>query len=479
MTSTNRRAHSRASATEAAPRGLLRGDCLELLRELPDNSVDAVITDPPYELGFMGKAWDSSGIAYNVELWSECLRVLKPGGHLLAFGGTRTYHRMACAIEDAGFEIRDSIHWTYASGMPHSLNVAKAMDKTAGFLEAEGQRFSTAGRGGERLPACPSKGYVPPEPKSAEAKRWAGWGTNLKPTHEPIVVARKLLEGSVVANVLAYGTGALNIDAGRVAFSGEDDERESKTKNRHADFGTEPGGNTIYGDYSMVERTNYDAPARWPSNTIVTHHPECRRVGTAEENFEVNAGFTGERQAEGWGTRRPVTKRTTAAVPVWECVEGCPTGELGDAARFFTQANFSEADWPRTLYFPKASPRERNAGLEHLPVRRPDTRSKAAMGMFAEKGVQPQRNAHPTVKPVALMRHLIRLTTPPDGIVLDPFIGSGTTAVAAILEGFDWVGCEMTAEYWPIIEARVTWAEGEAAGQRASGPRRPRSRAQR
>lgn len=193
------------------------GDSLDKLKLLPANSVDSVVTDPPYELGFMGKKWDASGIAYSVPLWTEVFRVLKPGGYLLAFGGTRTHHRMTCAIEDAGFEIRDEIDWVYGSGFPKSLNVALTIDKQAGAIGDRGKRFSTAGKiPGQKFDGKATSGMAYKDPITDDAKQWKGWGTALKPAREPIVMARKPLEGTVADNILKYGTGAINIDATRI-----------------------------------------------------------------------------------------------------------------------------------------------------------------------------------------------------------------------------------------------------------------------
>jgi len=199
---------------------LLKGNCLETLKTLETASVDSIVTDPPYELGFMGKSWDNSGIAYSQDLWAECLRVLKPGGHLLAFSGSRTYHRMTVAIEDAGFEIRDQIAWISNKTFPKSLNVSKAIDKAAGLLQHEAKAFTVAGRTDANLPNPVTNGYVPPEPQTVEAQQWQGWGTALKPSLEPICMARKPLIGTVANNVLTYGTGALNIDGSRVGTVG-------------------------------------------------------------------------------------------------------------------------------------------------------------------------------------------------------------------------------------------------------------------
>ena len=375
---------------------LLKGNCLELLAEMPDNSVDSIVTDPPYELGFMGKSWDNSGIAYNVELWSQALRVLKPGGHLLAFGGSRTYHRLASAVEDAGFEIRDQIMYLYGSGFPKSHDVSKAIDKAAG---AERPREEPQSRK-EASVAIAKNGFGAdgwsPQTKEAQTKEaqiWQGWGTALKPAHEPIVVARKPLIGTVATNVLTYGTGALNIDGSRVEFQSEADKASA----------TPQGKVTVNNVGNMPDVENEgrkelarpdNSKGRWPANVI---------HDGSEEVLEY----------------------------------------FGEPQRFF--------------YCAKASKSERNAGLEGF-----ETKYVARDNGFSDKisdTNQPRANFHPTVKPIALMRYLVKLVTPPNGTVLDPFLGSGTTAVAAILEGFNWMGCEMTEDYWPIIEARVAWAE--------------------
>ena len=374
---------------------ILKGNCLDTLKTLADNSVDSIVTDPPYELGFMGKTWDASGIAYNADLWRECLRVLKPGGHLLAFSGSRTYHRMTVAIEDAGFEIRDQIMWIYGSGFPKSLDVSKAIDKAAGAEREDGvagpysarrprDRVQTNTGAFEGTMGASTSALVT-APATPEAQQWQGWGTALKPAHEPICVARKPLTGTVASNVLEWGTGALNIDGSRV---GTADGLGGGTK------ATSGFVNGYEGD-GFVASTQ----GRWPANVIY------------DGSDEVLAGFP------------------------------------NDAGRFF--------------YCAKASKSERNAGLEGMVERRPDERTETGMGTFAEKGVAKQSNFHPTVKPLALMRYLVKLVTPPNGTVLDPFLGSGSTAVACVLEGFDWIGCEMTEDYWPIIEARVEWAEAQ------------------
>jgi len=425
---------------------LHRLECLTAMKQMSENSVDSIVTDPPYELGFMGKSWDNAGIAYSVEMWSEALRILKPGGHLLAFGGTRTYHRMACAIEDAGFEIRDSIHWIYGSGFPKSKNVALSIDKGEG-LPNRGRAIPTASKyqasdikEQNKLTSNPVGPY---EPRTEKAQQWQGWGTALKPAHEPIVVARKPLIGTVAANVLEYGTGALNIDGCRIGTG----TGETKTV-QYPDI----RGNNYNNAEGTVEYTVTDQ-GRWPANIIFDEDAGAEldaqsgvsKSGVAVRHNGVTAGTIGS---------------------LGKCEVGTPDlgyGDTGGASRFF--------------YCAKASKSERNAGLEGLEEKEIGTKGN---GLARTCGTcsasvldgcdcpdrtfnNPTRqNFHPTVKPLALMRYLVRLVTPPGGVVFDPFLGSGTTAVAAILEGFDWAGCEMTEDYWPIIEARVEWAKEQS-----------------
>jgi site-specific DNA-methyltransferase (adenine-specific) len=406
---------------------------------MEDASVDAVVTDPPYELGFMGKAWDAAGVAYDSTLWAEVLRVLKPGGHLLAFGGTRTYHRMTVAIEDAGFEVRDSIHWTYGSGFPKSLDVSKAIDKAAGAeREVVGVGAATC-EWIDRGEPCPGHGddngrygetvHAPATaPATDAARQWDGWGTALKPAHEPIVVARKPLAGTVAATVLEHGTGALNIDGCRVPAS----DTIAMVTGKGTLGGTSDGWDSpCKHDPDWVARREARAAAaidkandlgRWPANFVLTHAADC-----------------GD-----------------------DCAPGCPVAALDaqsgeGASRFFT---VTEWDEPPFRYVAKPSRAERNAGLGGLPeVPKMQTGGKWADENFMSS---PMANIHPTVKPLDLMRWLVRLVTPPGGVVLDPFAGSGTTLAAAILEGFDCVGVEMTDDYLPLIEGRCTWAEKAA-----------------
>lgn len=364
------------------PYRLHLGDCLQVLKTFPDNSFDSVVTDPPYGLSFMGKRWDYD--VPSVEIWAECLRVLKPGGHLLAFAGTRTQHRMALRIEDAGFEIRDIIAWVYGSGFPKSKN-----------LDGD----------------------------------WQGWGTALKPALEPITVARKPLAGTVAANVLAHGTGTLNIDGCRINPTGESRERvgEATQDQRYTDAG---GTN-----FAMKPGPRGGAVAgRWPANLI--HDGSTEVVAL----FPADAG-----QAAPLATRNSDKTRNS-----YGTFAGSPDAHFsphdagGSAARFF--------------YCAKASRKDRNEGCDELPQQRGGMVSNTSGQHITRRdGYEPPAagNHHPTVKPTDLMAYLVRLVTPPGGKVIDPFTGSGSTGKAAVREGFEFVGIEREPRYLAIAEARI------------------------
>lgn len=442
---------------------LHHGDCLNVLRQLPDASVDSVVTDPPYGLEFMGKDWDApwkpSSVGRGVrvesersaemtergtghataagpylaarvdsvrvagkpfqdwcEAWaSECLRVLKPGGHMVAFGGSRTWHRLAAAVEDAGFEIRDSIAWLYGSGFPKSLDVSKAIDKAAGAQREDGEpvRDRVSHLRGERYASGPA-GFSTERgttlsaragsPVTPDAQRWEGWGTALKPAFEPIVVGRKPLDGTVAATVLAHGTGALNIGGTRVAMSAADRDaaRVPMRGASPAKVGTPAG--------RAPESFDPAAAGRWPANVLLDN-------SQAAELDKQTGILTSGKMAAG-------TQRAPRDGVVYGRLEGDATprdtpGDSGGASRFF----------PTFRYEAKAPTHER-----------PNV-----------DGV-----AHPTVKPLDLMRWLVRLVTPPGGVVLEPFAGSGTTAEACVVEGFRCIAIEREADYLPLIIARLT-----------------------
>jgi DNA modification methylase len=429
--------HSLGNAT------LINMDCLEALRRIKTTRFDAVVTDPPYELGFMGKSWDASGIAYSVELWREVLRLLKPGGHLLAFGGTRTYHRMACAIEDAGFEIRDSLMWIYGSGFPKSLDVSKAIDKAAGaerevlgpyIRRGDKRPYAVNSSAGVEFNNAETKGVVT-APATPLAQQWEGWGTAIKPAHEPIVLARKPLIGTVAANVAAHGTGALNIDGCRIGTSGAT-TKEHKAHHSHGSLNAYGnglnGGNKI--DLGI---------GRWPANVTLD-----------EEAAAALDAQSGTLRARGNKTAKVVPQHgqgTPAGIVPKLRHESGFAGDEGGASRFF--------------YVAKPSRAERDRGCEHLPPRtggEATGRTDGSAGLNNPRAGAGRgggaRNHHETVKPIALMRWLVRLITPPGGVVLDPFMGSGTTGIAALEEGFGFLGIEREAEYLEIAKARIQTA---------------------
>ena len=402
---------------------LIHGDCLVELKKLPDNSVDSIVTDPPYGLSFMGKKWDYD--VPKVEVWQECLRVLKPGGHLLSFAGTRTQHRMAVRIEDAGFEIRDMIAWVYGSGFPKSLNISKAIDRAAGELKPEGKGFTVAGYShapDKLLHTAPSKGYVPPAPATEAAKQWEGWGTALKPALEPITLARKpLSEKTVAENVLTHGTGGLNIDGCRV---------EADTKYSDGTFNeTTKVGGQVYGwakSYKF-QRSKPNETGRFPANLI--HDGSEEVVGLFPHTVSK------------WGTQKNNPQAKDSMWGIGETNNGNNfTGDQGSAARFF--------------YCAKASKSERNKGCEGLE-RKNNMRVNAPRKSEEQKHATVHGNNHPTVKPIALMEYMIKLITPPGGTVLDPFMGSGSTGIAAKNLGCSFIGIDMTAEYVEIARARI------------------------
>ena len=478
---------------------LHHGDCLDVLRSLPDCSVDSVVCDPPYGLEFMGKDWDGAdgfrrslnpndagrdnafgrtsrtspeyrttskatagmaGTGYTdgaerlerpshfgglnprcrtcdrwqrggnpcrceapdfpnerlprlhtfqrwCEAWAtECLRVLKPGGHLLAFGGTRTWHRLACAVEDAGFEVRDSIAWLYGSGFPKSLDVSKAIDKAAGAeREVVGphpyQALASSSRGASQgaTHGGESGGYNFSDvrnitaPATPDAERWQGWGTALKPAFEPIVVARKPLAGTVAANVLAWGTGALNIDGCRV--EGEPWKAHSATGLGKVKFFTE-------GETPVIDKEPHTA-GRWPANVVLD---ETQAEALDEQSGDTTRYFQAPRQGDG--------KSIDGSVFGQHAGDGIGYNDTGGASRYFYVAKADASERPRV-----------------------------------------NGTAHPTVKPLDLMRWLVRLVTPPGGTVLEPFAGSGTTVEACIVEGFQCIAIEREADYLPLIRQRI------------------------
>ena len=398
---------------------IFHGDNIQVLRTLPDNSVDSVVTDPPYGISFMCKKWDYD--VPSVELWKECYRVLKPGGYLLSFGSSRTYHRMAVKVEDAGFEIRDQIMWVYGSGFPKSHNVGLSIDKLLGHPD-RGHRIATASRthpdgtfepNGEKL--------LPYETKSEEAKPFEGFGTALKPAHEPIVMARKPFKESVAKNVLKWNTGGINIDDCRVEFEA--------TKN--------PATNPLYrqeNDYIMPKKGE-------ESNGVVSFTSSKNKISSLGR-FPANIIFD-EESGEILDEQSGITSQGH-----WSKTKTTGFGKFGNGKTIYNGTGKKDelkGGASRFFYVAKASKAERNKGLEDFDEKRMEGRARPT----------PMANVHPTIKPVKLMQYLVKMITPPNGIVLDPFCGSGTTGVACKLDGFNFVGLEQDSDYSKIAEARI------------------------
>jgi DNA modification methylase len=395
-------------------------DCLNVLREMPDNSVDSIVTDPPYGISFMAKKWDYD--VPSVKVWKEALRVLKPGGHALIACGTRTQHRMVCNIEDAGFEIRDVVSWIYGSGFPKSLNISKAIDKAAGaerevvgersrFGDGANRRLENAGakgRTGVKFGYAHTKkedsggsgavGVVPiTAPATDEAKQWDGWGTSLKPSVEFFTLCRKpLSEKTVAANVLKWGTGGINIDGCRV--EGISDSDKNNFHQNRKTIKEYKGDDTLYKLGTKKVCSAENPQGRFPANLIHDGSQEVLDLFPETKSAVRKPSESGKAQ-DGWGlgARKPQERGHD---------------DQGSAARFF--------------YCPKASKKDRNEG-----------------------------NNHPTVKPTALMAYLCRLITPTGGVVLDPYMGSGSTGKAAVREGFSFVGIELDPDYYEICKARI------------------------
>jgi len=406
---------------------IIYGDCLEELRTMEDNSVDSVVTDPPYGLSFMGKKWDYD--VPSVEIWKECLRVLKPGGYLLSFAGTRTQHRMAVNIEDAGFEIRDMIAWVYGSGFPKSHNIGKAVDKIQGnerefIKEKKKLHISTdATNEGWKRPSHYNKDGTPKTTMTITKgnSEWEGWGTALKPALEPITVARKPFKGTVANNVLKWGTGGINIDGCRV------DHNDKKIK---ATSSTGFNNNT----YKKGEGRKYTTQGRFPANLIHDGSDEVVGLFPDTKSTQSMRGLQHSGRHGGLSDIGGNIKEGT------NTLRG--HNDSGSAARFF--------------YCAKASKSERNEGCEGLEEKQysHDGRNKEIENAY-QRNKSVSTNNHPTVKPTKLMQYLVRLVTPKDGTVLDPFMGSGSTGKACKKEGFDFIGIELDEDYCNIAKARI------------------------
>jgi len=454
------------------------GDCIEFMKSMDPDSVDAVVTDPPYHLtsivkrfgkkdsapaqfgtdgvysrhstGFMGKEWDGGDIAFLPETWAEVLRVAKPGAHLLAFGGTRTFYRMTVAIEDAGWEIRDTLMWIHGQGFPKSHNVGKALDKRAGVerevvgskLGQPGYSMTDASNQGTTLGWSKSDRNGEKEcsvtaPATPEAQQWDGWGTALKPSWEPIILARKPFDGSVAENVLKYGTGAINIDGCRV--SGESVPINKLEK--WSGFGQEKQP-----DYEQEINNR----GRWPANVLHDGSEEVLALFPESKwqlaDLKENVG----------------KEKSNNVFGKYSSIIGCPKrGDSGSAARFFYCAKTTKQDRDEGLDELEEKLYVQSGGENSALARGETTYQEGDDVSFGMNRVKKRRNTHPTVKPTNLMRYLCRLITPPDGVILDPFMGSGSTGKAAMLEWFNFIGCEKEAEYVEIARKRIEHASGQ------------------
>ena len=515
---------------------VFNGNNIDLLKDYPDNYFDSVVTDPPYGLGkepnaaelmkdwiehgyheisgsgFMGKEWDA--FVPQPIFWKEVFRVLKPGGHVLSFFGTRTYDWGVMSMRFAGFEVRDCIQWLYGSGFPKSHNISKALDKLegaerevigkkergsveeakergAGFLSDPANRNNTKqfGYGTELITA----------PSTESAKQWDGWGSALKPANEPIVLARKPLEKglSIAENILKWGVGGINIDASRIGLTDKDNKDNGRVINRNIRE-SEDGWGMQDNKADKVEVLSNQG--RFPANIILTHHEDCECKGTKKVKPSNGSGKASEKGGGfskgmfGDGTSDNIGGGFTDAdgneiVENWDCHEDCPIRILDEQSgvkattRHMSYSrgggdfidgilNQKEKSWfksevggaSRFFYVAKASKAERNKGLEIFEDKfsasaefRPNHMEKAIEGDSGNPYGRwtPVKNFHPTVKPIKLMQYLVKMITPPNGIVLDPFCGSGTTGIACKLDGFQFVGLEQDAEYSKIAEARI------------------------
>ncbi len=446
---------------------LYNGNMLDMREVIEPESIDSIVTDPPYGLtsivkrfgsddakpageakdgsfarltkGFMGKTWDGSGIEYNVEAWRRCYEVLKPGGYLLAFGGSRTFYRIACAIEDAGFEIRDTVMWLYGSGFPKSMNIGLAIDKKNGVESvtigtsksgSTSKAFNLNEQQREAGTGILAGEY---EIKMAQNK-WDGWGTAIKPAFEPVIVARKPFKGSCVDNVIKYGVGGVNIDECRIG-------NETHKVNIN-DFSNQHGNKWGNGE-AIGKLGEREVTGRFPSNVIFTYD---------DNDFEEVCGGL-----PNGGKNGSISKRYKMNNQVYgeygECNTWDAYNDSGSAARYF--------------YCAKASTRDRDEGLENMLSQKCNDGRNTPIDNAFQRGETLRKNTHPTVKPTDLMQYLVRLVTPEGGTVLDPFNGSGSTGKAVMYENKDrnknykYIGIEMTEEYLPIAKARIEYVINE------------------
>ena len=448
---------------------------LDMLDHIGHSSIDSIVTDPPYELNFMNKGWDNSGVAFQSDTWKKCYEVLKPGGYLLAFGGSRTFHRIAVAIEDAGFEIRDTIMWLYGSGFPKSMNLGKAIESklttgsanTQEWKNLDGTKTKSGNWGlnannefyGARPSDYSADGHertVDVDYSTEEGKKWDGWGTALKPAYEPIIVARKPCEGSVTDNVLKYGVGGLNIDECRIGT----DVITTNGARKNPMAGDERTGKAL-GMFQETEALNIDHNGRFPSNVILTYdETDEQEVCGGMPYSESNGGRTTSQDF------RDVGQKSKEAIGI----DKLSFGQTSNAKRIDTGyvAPMDSGSAARYFYCAKASKKDRDEGLgkfiDKVGGGMIGTENQSLLTGSGNVRNNLRKNTHPTVKPMELMQYLVKLVTPKNGIILDPFNGSGSTGKAVVFENratdknYKYIGIELNKEYLAISKARIDYA---------------------
>lgn len=419
---------------------IYNGDMLDMLQVIKPESIDAIVCDPPYELGFMNKSWDSTGIAFKKETWQNCFEVLKPGGYLLAFGGSRTYHRIACAIEDAGFEIRDCIMYLYGTGFSKSYNIGLAIDKKNGVDNRTGN-IRTDGVNNQNI-CYDFKAMKPKFEERIAQNEWQGWGTCLKPAYEPIIVARKPFKGSVVDNIIKYRVGGLNIDECRIENTNADNYDLEKRQVSKA-VGSNNDG------WFLDKMRNYSVKhgvvdnGRFPANVILTYD---------ETDFDEVCGGM------------PYTKNNTKT----HSAKNSDNNVNFNASKSVNVIGYEDSgSASRYFYCAKASKKDRDEGLDAFEERKTtDGCIRANVETARKFGANSalRKNIHPTCKPTELMQYLVRLVSPKGATILDPFMGSGSTGKAVMFENrerdanYKFIGIELTDEYLPIAQARIEYA---------------------
>jgi len=437
---------------------LYQGNCNDIMPTFPDNYFTGIVTDPPYELGFMGRKWDASGVAFQIDTWKEVLRVSKPGAFLLAFGGTRTHHRLMCAIEDAGWEIRDCMQWLYGSGFPKSLDISKAIDKAAGTdREVVGTRITNIGMQGNNFANKSESGEIELTiPATPEAQEWNGYGTALKPAWEPIIVAMKSVDGTFAENALNHGVAGLNIDKSRIAT------RDIGAKREH--------GGAVYDNvaegYKRKNKSSYTHKTDWhmksqgrfPANIILTHHPECECVGTKEIKNKSGSvsgnepSHTGDENTACYGEYKRTEfnkhgdNNGLEEIEKWNCHPDCPVGILDEQSGGIQPS--------KGKYIRKHG---NSQFLDQMGDERTDCPTEicdsggASRFFYCAKASRSERgkdNKHPTVKPLSLIKYLVELIAPPkDALILDMFFGSGTLGVVCEELGIKYVGIDLDLQY--------------------------------